>query len=124
MVDGTNFDVFGSSQFQNRVLQGLFTDKIFFERIFEILKEEYFTSEAHQIIWREIIKLFNKYNAPPTFDMLRVEIAALPETNDKDDALTLLVDIEKKTNRSEIEHAKEKAFEFCKNQSMKQAILQ
>mgnify|MGYP003663455664 FL=1 len=123
MVDGINFDVFGSSQFANRVLQGMLTDKIFFEKIFEILKEEFFSSEAHRIILREINKLFNKYDCPPTYDMLRMEIAALPEDDDKDASLVVLVDIEKKANRQEIEQAKEKAFEFCKNQSIKLAIL-
>jgi replicative DNA helicase len=123
MVDGANFDVFGSSKFQNRVIQGALTDRVFFEKIFEILKQEYFTTEAHKIIWGEITKLFNKYDSSPTYDMLRLEIAALADSEDKDDALTILVDIEKTSNRQEIEHAKEKAFEFCKNQSMKAAIL-
>ena len=123
MVDGTNFDVFGSSKFQNRVIQGALTDRVFFERVFEILKQDFFTTEAHRIIWGEIVKLFNKYDSSPTYDMLRLEIAAIPDGDDKDDALTILVDIEKNASRQEIEHAKEKAFEFCKNQSMKSAIL-
>tara|TARA_R110000824_G_scaffold243187_1_gene431801 strand:+ start:802 stop:2160 length:1359 start_codon:yes stop_codon:yes gene_type:complete len=122
-VDGKNFDAFGSNKFQNRVIQGVLTDRIFFERIFEILKEEFFTSEAHKIIWREITKLFNKYDSAPTYEMLRLEIASLPEDDDKDASLIILVDIEKKANRQEIEQAKEKAFEFCKNQSMKRAII-
>ena len=54
-------------------------DRDFFEKIFEILKEEYFTSDAHNTIWLEIRKLFNKYNAPPTYDTLKTEISQYPE---------------------------------------------
>tara|TARA_Y100000310_G_C20696001_1_gene825772 strand:- start:1816 stop:3177 length:1362 start_codon:yes stop_codon:yes gene_type:complete len=123
MTNVDNFSVFGSKEFQNRVLQGVITDKIFFEKIFEILKEEYFVSDAHKVLWVEIRKLFNKYDSPPTFEMLRLEVAHYPESDEKDATLEVLKDIEKKVNRTEIEHAKEKAFEFCKNQSMKNAIL-
>ena len=35
-----------------------------------------------------------------------------------------MLDIETKVNRPEIEYAKDKSLEFCKNQSMKGAILQ
>jgi|10_taG_2_1085330.scaffolds.fasta_scaffold01019_21 replicative DNA helicase len=123
MTNADNFSVFGSKEFQNRVLQGTITDKIFFEKIFEILKEDYFVSDAHKVLWIEIRKLFNKYDSPPTYEMLRLEISHYPESDQKDATIEVLKDIEKKVNRTEIEHAKETAFEFCKNQSMKNAIL-
>ncbi|MBT7349876.1 hypothetical protein HN803_03720 [candidate division WWE3 bacterium] len=123
MTNADNFSVFGSKDFQNRVLQGAITDKVFFEKIFEILKEEYFISDAHKVLWVEIRKLFNKYDSPPTYEMLRLEISHYPESDQKDATFGVLKDIEKKVNRTEIEHAKETAFEFCKNQSMKNAIL-
>lgn len=123
MTNADNFSVFGSKEFQSRVLQGAITDKLFFEKIFEILKEDYFVSETHKILWIEITKLFNKYDSPPTYEMLRIEMSHFPESDQKDDTLEVLKDIEKKVDRQEIEHAKETAFEFCKNQSMKNAIL-
>jgi replicative DNA helicase len=123
MTKADNFSVFGSKDFQNRVLQGAITDKIFFEKIFEILHEDYFVSEAHKVLWVEIRKLFNKYDSPPTYEMLRLEISHFPESDQKDATLEVLKDIEKKVNRTEIEHAKDSALEFCKNQSMKNAIL-
>tara|TARA_R110002051_G_scaffold324261_2_gene420729 strand:+ start:5857 stop:7233 length:1377 start_codon:yes stop_codon:yes gene_type:complete len=123
MTNGDNFSVFGSKDFQSRVLQGAITDKNFFEKVFEILKEEYFTTDAHTVLWVEIRKLFNKYDMPPTYEMLRVEMSHYPESDQKDATLEVLKDIEKKVDRQEIQHAKETAFEFCKNQSMKNAIL-
>jgi len=123
VASADNFSVFGSKEFQNKVLQGVLSDKVFFEKVFEILKEDYFISDAHKVLWVEIRKLFNKYDSPPTYDMLRMEISHYPESDQKDSTLEILKDIEKKVNRQEIEHAKEKAFEFCKNQKMQQAIL-
>ena len=52
----TNVDSFQSfgTNFQNCVLQAALIDRDFFEKIFEVLKEEYFTSDAHNTIWLEI----------------------------------------------------------------------
>ena len=121
-TDVDSFQSFGSN-FQNCVLQAALIDREFFEKIFETLKEEYFTSEAHKSIWLEIRKLFNKYNAPPTYDTLKSEISQYPEGELKESAINVLLDVETKVNRQEIEYAKDKSIEFCKNQSMKAAIL-
>ena len=109
--------------FQNCVLQGVLIDRDFFEKSFETLKDEFFTSDSHKLIWTEIRKLYNKYNTPPTYETLKVEIASMPDNQLKEDTIEVLLDIETKVNRQEIEYAKDKSLEFCKNQSMKQAIL-
>ena len=121
-TDADSFQSFGPN-FQNCVLQAALIDREFFEKIFETLKEEYFTSDAHKSIWLEIRKLFNKYNAAPTYDTLKSEISQYPEGELKESAINVLLDVETKVNRQEIEYAKDKSLEFCKNQSMKAAIL-
>ena len=122
-TDVDSFKSFGTN-FQNCVLQGALIDRDFFEKSFEVLKEEYFTSEAHKTVWLEIRKLFNKYSAPPTYDTLKTEISQYPEGELKESTINVLLDIETKVNRQEIEYAKDKSLEFCRNQSMKGAILQ
>ena len=122
-TDVDSFKSFGAN-FQNCVLQAALIDRDFFEKSFEVLKEEYFTSEAHKTVWLEIRKLFNKYNAPPTYDTLKTEISQYPEGELKESTINVLLDIETKVNRQEIEYAIDKSLEFCKNQSMKGAILQ
>ena len=122
-TDVDSFKSFGTN-FQNCVLQAALIDREFFEKSFEVLKEEYFTSEAHKTIWLEIRKLFNKYNGPPSYEILKTEIAQYPEGELKESTINVLLDIETKVNRQEIEYAKDKSLEFCKNQSMKGAILQ
>ena len=122
-TDVDSFKSFGTN-FQNCVLQAALIDREFFEKSFEILKEEYFTSDAHKAIWLEIRKLFNKYNGPPSYETLKTEISQYPEGELKESTINVLLDIETKVNRQEIEYAKDKSLEFCKNQSMKGAILQ
>lgn len=122
-TDVDSFKSFGTN-FQNCVLQAALIDRDFFEKSFEVLKEEYFTSEAHKTVWLEIRKLFNKYSAPPTYDTLKTEISQYPEGELKESTINVLLDIETKVNRQEIEYAKDKSLEFCRNQSMKGAILQ
>ena len=122
-TDVDSFKSFGTN-FQNCVLQAALIDRDFFEKSFEVLKEEYFTSEAHKTVWLEIRKLFNKYSAAPTYDTLKTEISQYPEGELKESTINVLLDIETKVNRQEIEYAKDKSLEFCRNQSMKGAILQ
>ena len=116
------FESFGIG-FQNCVLQGLITDRVFFEKSFETLKDDYFTSDAHKTLWTEIRKLFNKYNTPPSYETVKVEISTMPDGALKEDTIEVLLDIQTRVNRQEIEYAKDKSIEFCKNMSMKQAIL-
>ena len=100
------FESFGIG-FQNCVLQGLITDRVFFEKSFETLKDDYFTSDAHKTLWTEIRKLFNKYNTPPSYETVKVEISTMPDGALKEDTIEVLLDIQTRVNRQEIEYAKD-----------------
>ncbi|MBU1173233.1 MAG: hypothetical protein KKD44_27015 [Proteobacteria bacterium] len=116
------FSEFGNG-FQNKIVQAILYDYSFFEKMYDILQERYFSSEGHKLIWREIRKYYEKYNNLPTFESIKIEISCYPESDSKQSTLEIISDIEKKGNRDEIEHAKDKAFEFCKNKAMEKAIL-
>jgi replicative DNA helicase len=122
MAKRESFELFGK-KFQTRVLQGAFIDPQFFESIFEILKEQYFESEPHQIVWKEIKEFFHDYNAVPTYDNIRVATATLPDDSLKESITELMWQIEKQINNKEIEQAKKEAFTFCRNKVMKEAII-
>ena len=95
------FESFGIG-FQNCVLQGLITDRVFFEKSFETLKDDYFTSDAHKTLWTEIRNLFNKYNTPPSYETVKVEISSMPDGALKEDTIEVLLDIQTRVNRQEI----------------------
>ena len=90
-----SFESFGVG-FQNNVIQGLLTDREFFEKSFETLKDDYFTSDAHKTVWTEVRKLFNKYNTPPTYETLKVEISSLPDINSRKTRLKCLLILKQK----------------------------
>lgn len=122
MSDNQNFESFGL-KFQTLVLKAVMTDRKFFEKIYEILKEDYFTYEPHRAMWSEVSKLYNRYDAVPTYDMLKTEIVNYPDGELKESILTILVELNTNTNISEMEYTKDKSFEMCKNGSMRNAII-
>ena len=122
MSDNQNFESFGN-KFQTRVLKSVLADRKFFEKIYEILKEDYFTYEPHRAMWVEVCKLYEKYNSVPTYDMLKTELANYPDGDLKEAMLTVLVDLNKKFDHTDLEYTKDKAFEMCKNGSMRNAII-
>ena len=124
MRPSESFEMFGNN-FQTRVLQGVLIDHNFFETVYEILKPEYFNSEAHQAIWTEIRNFYEKYNAIPTYDSIKAEIVTYSDEFEtlKSSAVMLLSGMKAKVNRKEVEHAQDKAFEFCRNKVMEAAIL-
>ena len=60
--------------FQLKVLGSLLTDKAFLLNIRDVLKEEYFDSDAHKWIVKEVIRYFDKYHTTATMDVLKVEL--------------------------------------------------
>lgn len=122
-----NFKKYGVN-FQNKVLQALFTDREFFEKTYEILKKEYFSSLSHQIIYSEIKKYYAEYREQPTFETIKVEIKTnsaydVNSEESRDQAVKALYDIEHKVNIAELKQAKEKAYEFCKHKAYENATI-
>jgi len=55
--------------------------------------------------------------------MLKTELANYPDGDLKEAMLTVLVDLNKKFDHTDLEYTKDKAFEMCKNGSMRNAII-
>ena len=118
-----SFQHFGV-EFQTRVLQGILLDHKFFEKIHDVLKNDYFSVESHTKLWIEIKKYYEKYSEVPSILALRVEINCIVNEELKEICIRTLVEIENNSNRKEVEQAKDKVLEFCKNKSMELAILE
>ncbi len=118
-----SFQHFGA-EFQTRVLQGILLDHKFFEKVHDILNNDYFTTEGHTKLWIEIKKYYEKYNETPSISALRVEVNCIKSQDLKDVCNTVLTEVENNSNRKEVEQAQDKVLEFCKNKSMELAILE
>jgi hypothetical protein len=64
---------FGTS-FQIKIISSLVTDRIFLQMVYDILKPEYFDSEANEWIVTKVISHFDKYSELPTLDVFKVEV--------------------------------------------------
>ena len=64
---------FGTS-FQLKIISALLSDRIFLQMVYDILKPEYFDSEANEWIVKKTLSHFDVYSELPTLDVFKVEI--------------------------------------------------
>lgn len=121
MVEET-FDIFGRN-FQTKVLQGVLLDSKFFQLMYNSLRDEYFTTDAHQSVWAEIKNFYDKFQSTPSFDSLKLEFATY-HGDDKATINNIIWEAEHKTNVKESEQVRDKAKKFCRNKRMELAVLQ
>ena len=108
--------------FQLKVLGSLLTDKAFLLTVRDVLQQDYFDSDAHKWIINEIVGYFDKYHTTVTMDVLKVELQKLDN-----DILKVALKEELRNSyqasQDDLEYVQEEFTTFCKNQEMKQAIL-
>lgn len=108
--------------FQLKVIKALLFDRTFILNVRDVLKEEYFDSDAHRWIIKQIIQYFDTYHNTISKDVLKVEYQKVGNE-------VLRIDIKEQirliTSMSEddMEYIQEEFTNFCKNQEMKAAIL-
>jgi replicative DNA helicase len=121
MVVLSNLDQYGSD-FQIKVISSLLTHKEFLVNIHDVLYEKDFPNIAHQWIIKEILRYFDKYHAPPTMEVLKIELQ-------KQENEVLRISIREhlreayKASEEDLEYVKDEFSNFCKNQQLKNALL-
>ena len=108
--------------FQIKVLGALLTDKGFLLNVRDTLRVEYFDTDTHKWIIDQILKYFDKYHTTVTMDVLKVELLKV-----ENDVLKVALKEELRNSyqasQDDLEYIQEEFTTFCKNQEMKQAIL-
>ena len=123
MENETTFTKFGNS-FQSKVIALLLTNKSFLQTISDILKSKYFDSDANKWLVGTIIGYFLEYKTAPTLEAIKIKID--DEDNDvlKTSVITKLKDAWNLREASDLKFVEEKTLDFCKNQTLKNAIVQ
>ena len=117
----SNLSQYGTG-FQIKVLSSLLTHKEFLLNIHDVLSEDYFDSQSHKWIIREILKYYAKYHTNPSMEVLKVELKKI----DND---VLQVSIKEqlkevyKSSDEDLKYVEEEFSNFCKNQQLKKALL-
>ena len=108
--------------FQVKVLGSLLTDKRFLLTVRDTLHEEYFDADSHKWILQEIVQYFDKYHTTITMDVLKIKLTKI-----ENDVLKTAVKEELRhsyqASQSDLEYIQEEFTTFCKNQKLKQALM-
>ncbi len=109
-------------KFQLKVFGALLTDRKFVLNVRDIIEEEFFDLESHKWILSKILSYFDKYNTTITLDILKVEVQKVDNevlrTSIKEELKHSYVSTEE-----DLQYVKEEFTNFCKNQKLKQALL-
>ena len=112
------------TNFQSKMLTSLITDVKYTKTILDILEISYFDSDSNKFIIKSIKDYFKKYKTTPTMEALKVIVDEV----DNDVLKTSIVDGLRSAwqhrESPDLEFVKEKSLEFCKNQVVKNAIME
>jgi replicative DNA helicase len=108
--------------FQVKVISSLLKNKVFLLNVRDILDEAYFSHPGHKWVLGELLKYFDKYHTTPTLDTLKIEIKKIDN-----DVLQTAVKEQLKlvytTQYDDQEYVEEEFSNFCKNQLLKNALI-
>ena len=114
---------YGSS-FQHKCLAGILSDKQFFEQILDIVKEEFFELDAYKWVLNTIIDYYAEFKTLPTLDVFKHKLNDVENDVLKESIISHLRSIHKKLGEDDLNYVKKQFLEFCRNQSLKSAILE
>ena len=111
------------SVFQSKIISSLLIEQKFLQTISDILKSAYFDSDANKWLVGTIIGYFLEYKTSPTLEVMKVKI----DDMDNDILQVSVVDNLKESWRNrestDLKFIQEQTIEFCRNQVIKQAIM-
>jgi replicative DNA helicase len=123
MGNNTTLTQFGPT-FQSKIITSLLLDKKFFQTISDILESKYFDSDANRFLVTNIRDYFHEYKTTPTLEVLKVKINAMDDDILQVSVIENLKEAWKYIESTDLEFVKTETIEFCKNQVLKNAILE
>ena len=124
MQDIDNLSKYGQS-FQSKVVSALLTDDKFLDQISEIVTPKFFESDANKWIVSEIVNYHTEYRQAPTMDAFKVSLSKLDNKGLQTTIVEQLRHIYTQVgNVTDLAYIKTEFTSFCKNQNLKQVILQ
>ena len=114
---------FGTA-FQSKTIRALIDDKKFLDRTHDIIETEYWESEAHKWIVDEILTHHQKYKKTATLDVFKIKCDDVGIDSLKAAIIDQLRNIFTQVDLNDTEFVKNEFLDFCKNQKLKNAIMQ
>jgi hypothetical protein len=98
-------------------------DRAFLQQVHDIIDPRFFSSESSQWIVKTTLDYFSKYKAPPTLEVLKVELDRIDVDVLKTTVIENIREVLKFLETEDASFIKDKTLDFCKNQKLKAAIL-
>ena len=114
---------FGTS-FQSKIIASLLRNIKFIQTISDILEPTMFDSDSNKWIVKIIREYFYEYKKQPTLEVLKYKIEEIDNDVLKVGVVDKLRDVWKNIEATDLEFVQEQTLDFCKNQTLKNAILQ
>jgi replicative DNA helicase len=109
--------------FQIKIITCLLKDRAFLHQVSDVLNPNYFESEATNWIVRTVLNYWEDYRNSPTLEVLKVEIERISIDLLKIEVKDRIKDAIKYFDATDLDYVKEQTLDFCKNQTLKKAIL-
>ena len=122
MSDKSTLSQFGHV-FQAKIISSLLSDKKFIQTICDILEPEYFDSDANKWLAKEIRDYFFEYKTSPTLEVMKVKIDDMENEVLQVSVVDNLKESWRNVNSTDLQFVQEQTLEFCRNQVMKNAIM-
>ena len=113
---------FGHS-FQKKIIVLLLFNRRFLQTINDILEPDYFDSDADKWLVNCIKKYYEKYKVEPTLEAIKIQVDELSSEVLKKSVVDNLREAFQLREATDLNFVEEKSIEFCKNQTLKTAIM-
>lgn len=122
-MDVDNLSKFGP-KFQIKAITAMLVDKPFLDQAQDIIDPKYFDSRPHEWVVQTILEYFRAYKDVPTMEVFKKE---LDKVQGDDTLVTGIIEtlreVYRNTASSDIKYISDEFLTFCKNQSLKTAIM-
>lgn len=108
--------------FQAKLITILLTDQVFCSRVFDLLKSDYFDTDAMEWIYGVVSSYFEKYHSLATLEVMRAELESVSDTVLKQEVLRTLETAVGFSGSDDLEYIKTKVIDFCRKQELTYAI--
>jgi len=113
---------FGTS-FQTKTIASLISDVKFIQTISDILNPSMFDSDSNKWLVKTIKSYYYEYKKQPTLEVIKYKIDEIDDEVLKSGVVDKLREVWKNVEATDLEFIQSEVLDFCKNQTLKGAIL-
>ena len=113
---------FGTS-FQSKIIASLLSNIKFIQTISDILNPKMFDSDSNKWLVKSISEYYYEYKKQPTLEVIKYKIDEIDNDVLKSGVVDKLREVWKNIEATDLEFVQEQTLDFCKNQTLKNAIL-